>query len=115
MASKFKKQMGLSIVLLSVMSVVIPTGAQAAGNSQGNNVAALYSDSCAACHDTGALGAPKTGDKATWQRLQSQKGMAKLVDSVKNGMPQMPAGGLCSDCSDTQYRQLIEYMANGAK
>ncbi|WP_230659459.1 c-type cytochrome [Psychrobacter sp. I-STPA10] len=118
MTSKSKRQTGLSMVaivmVLGILSLVISTGAQAASNAQANAVATLYTDSCAACHDTGALGAPKTGDKATWQRLQSQKGMASLVSSVKNGMPQMPAGGLCSECTDAQYRQLIEYMAKDA-
>ena len=118
MTLRLSKALGrntLNTMLFSILSLSFVMGAHAASNVQTNAVANLYNDSCAACHATGALGAPKTGDKATWQRLQSQKGMANLVSSVKNGMPQMPAGGLCSDCSDTQYRQLIEYMANDAK
>ncbi len=70
-----------------------------------------YEDSCGACHATGALHAPKTGDAATWTKLIAQKGMPALVASVKNGGSQMPAGGLCSDCNDTDYQALIEYMA----
>ncbi|PNK61272.1 c-type cytochrome [Psychrobacter sp. FDAARGOS_221] len=75
------------------------------------NVAQQYEDSCAACHATGALNAPKTGDSATWKKLTAQKGMPALVDSVKEGMSQMPAGGLCSSCSDADYKALIEYMS----
>jgi len=37
--------------------------------------------------------------------------MPTLINSVKNGMTQMPAGGLCSGCSDDDYRKLIEYMS----
>ena len=75
------------------------------------DVKQIYSDSCAACHDSGALNAPKKGDKARWQALKQQKGMDTLVKSVKSGMVQMPAGGLCSSCSDQDYRALIEYMS----
>ena len=96
---------------VTFIAMVMPTTTFAADKA----TPALYADSCAACHDTGALNAPKTGDKATWQRLEAQKGMAGLVSSVKNGMPQMPAGGLCGTCTDEQYRQLIEYMRDTKK
>lgn len=75
------------------------------------DVATTYQDSCAACHDSGALNAIKKGDTANWQKLKQQKSMPALINSVKNGMTQMPAGGLCDNCSDEDYRQLIEYMA----
>lgn len=74
------------------------------------DVATKYKDSCAACHDSGALNAIKKGDTAKWQQLKQQKSMPALIDSVKNGMTQMPAGGLCNNCSDEDYRQLIDYM-----
>lgn len=76
------------------------------------DTASTYQKSCATCHDSGALNAPKKGDKATWQRLKSQKGMAGLVKSTRQGMPQMPAKGLCQTCSDQDFEALINYMAN---
>lgn len=79
-------------------------------NSMAANIATTYDNSCAACHDSGALGALKKGDSTGWQQLKQQKGMPALVKSVKNGMTQMPAGGLCNDCSDEDYRKLIEHM-----
>lgn len=75
------------------------------------DTATTYNNSCAACHDSGALNAIKKGDNAKWQQLIKQKGMPALVKSVKNGMIQMPAGGLCDNCSDDDYRKLIEYMS----
>lgn len=75
------------------------------------DIPSIYQEACAACHDTGALNAPKTGDKARWDALKRQKGMPALVNAVKTGMPQMPAGGLCSSCSDKDYLALIEYMS----
>lgn len=75
------------------------------------DISTIYNDSCAACHDSGALNAIKKGDSARWQQLINKKGMPALIDSVKGGMIQMPAGGLCDSCSDDDYRKLIEYMS----
>ncbi len=74
------------------------------------DVATTYKQTCATCHDSGALNAPKKGDKATWSKLKTQKGMDALVKNTKKGMPQMPAKGLCQTCSDDDFRALIEYM-----
>jgi cytochrome c5 len=93
---------GIITILLSV--AMINTAGAA-------DIAAIYNDSCAACHNSGALNAIKKGDSAKWQQLKQQKGMPALIKSVKNGMIQMPAGGLCNSCSDEDYRQLIEYMS----
>ncbi|MGP5202083.1 c-type cytochrome [Psychrobacter aquimaris] len=90
---------------LLLLSSVIMTSANAA------DIAASYDNSCAACHDSGALNAIKKGDSAKWQQLIKQKSMPTLINSVKNGMTQMPAGGLCNSCSDDDYRKLIEYMS----
>ncbi len=69
-----------------------------------------YNKSCAACHASGAAGAPKTGDAEAWApRLE--KGAETLVASVSNGMGAMPPKGMCYDCSDEDYAALIEYMA----
>lgn len=99
---------------LILISGALLSGAQLAHADVGK----LYSDSCAACHDSGALNAIKKGDTARWNALIQQKGMDALVRSVKVGMIQMPAGGLCKNptdaskiCSDNQYRELIEYMS----
>ncbi|MBO1531665.1 cytochrome c5 family protein [Psychrobacter sp. F1192] len=91
---------------LLILSIAMTNSGAAA-----NNIATIYNNSCAACHDTGALNAPKKGDRDTWQRLIQQKGMDGLVNSVKSGMPQMPAGGLHDNGSEEEYRQLIEYMS----
>ncbi|HCT74506.1 c-type cytochrome [Psychrobacter aquimaris] len=95
---------GSGAVLLLISSVIM-TSANAA------DIAASYDNSCAACHDSGALNAIKKGDSAKWQQLIKQKSMPTLINSVKNGMTQMPAGGLCNSCSDDDYRKLIEYMS----
>lgn len=100
--------MRLIKVVAPVLAGLILSTTPVMGNT---SVESKYQESCAACHDSGALKAPKTGDTAAWAALKSQKGMPALVDAVKNGGKQMPAGGLCSSCSDADYKALIEYMA----
>ncbi|MDP2226922.1 MAG: c-type cytochrome [Moraxellaceae bacterium] len=69
-----------------------------------------YNKACAACHNSGAAGAPKKGDKAAWApRLK--KGEAALLASVKKGLNAMPAKGLCMDCSDAEFIALTKYMS----
>lgn len=92
-------------------TALILTLSMMSSSSAAVNIATTYENSCAACHDTGALNAIKKGDSAQWQRLIQKKGMPALIDSVKSGMIQMPAGGLCDSCSDDDYRKLIEYMS----
>lgn len=75
------------------------------------DTAGTYQKSCAACHDSGNLSAPKKGDTQVWQKLKTQKGMDGLVKSTRQGMPQMPAMGLCQTCSDKEFAELIDYMS----
>jgi len=71
---------------------------------------AKYNMYCMACHGTGAAGAPKTGDKAAWEpRLAA--GIDAMVTSTKKGKNAMPPMGLCSDCSDAELKELIEFMS----
>ena len=93
-----------SIAAVMLISIIMTDTAVA-------DIATTYDNSCAACHGSGALGALKKGDSAAWTKLIQQKGMPALVKSVENGMIQMPAGGLCEDCSDEDYRKLIDHMS----
>lgn len=75
------------------------------------DVEASYRSTCFACHASGAVGAPKTGDKEAWASRIEEKGMDTLVNNAKNGVGAMPPGGLCQNCTDEQFKALIEYMA----
>lgn len=69
-----------------------------------------YNRSCISCHASGAANAPRTGDVKAWApRLV--KGMDVLVANVNKGFNAMPPKGMCMDCSDADYKALIEYMA----
>jgi len=72
-----------------------------------------YAKSCQVCHANGAANAPKTGDAAAWESRMA-KGMDALVKSVADGLNAMPPKGMCFDCSDDDYKALIEYMAKPA-
>ena len=71
-----------------------------------------YNKTCVACHASGAAGAPKLGVAADWAPRLA-KGQDKLMASIKNGLNAMPAKGLCMDCSDADYKALIQYMSTG--
>lgn len=76
----------------------------------------IYKSTCAACHDSGAAGAPKTGDAGSWG-ARLGKGYDKLVASAINGIGAMPAKGGNPDLDDIEVARAVVHMANlsGAK
>ncbi|MGK0440220.1 MAG: cytochrome c5 [Pseudohongiellaceae bacterium] len=74
----------------------------------------IYNGSCAACHSTGAAGAPKLGDIAAWSPRLA-KGMDVLYSNGINGINGMPPKGLCMSCSDDEIKATVEYMAENSK
>lgn len=74
----------------------------------------VYNTSCAACHGTGAAGAPKVGDAAAWAP-RIAKGLDALLASATSGLNAMPPKGLCMTCSDAELRAAIEYMVSNSK
>lgn len=71
---------------------------------------AIYAAHCAACHDTGAAGAPKRGDTAAWES-RTKKGMNLLLQHVSQGYNLMPPKGSCLTCSDADLTAAIAYLA----
>lgn len=69
-----------------------------------------YNKACAVCHASGVANAPKLGSVEDW-KPRLAKGVDKLVLSVKNGLNAMPPRGMCSDCTDADYKALIQYMS----
>lgn len=66
---------------------------------------------CAACHVTGALNAPKVGDKAAWGKLIGV-GAERLTQSAIKGVRQMPPRGGSPDLSDIEIARAVVYLAN---
>jgi cytochrome c5 len=77
---------------------------------------AVYKMVCAACHDSGAAGAPKFADAAGWGPRIAQ-GYDKVVAHAINGLNAMPAKGGNPDLDDVEVARAVVYLANagGAK
>lgn len=84
------------------------------GPATAANGKATYDATCAACHASGAAGAPKLGDKAAWiPRLQG--GLTALTASALKGKGIMPAKGGNSSLADGDVAAAVEYMVSKAK
>lgn len=87
-----------------------PAATASSGPRDGETV---FKGACFACHDTGAAGAPKRGDKAAWEPRIAQ-GIDTLKKHAiegfigKSGM--MPPRGTCASCSDEEIENAIHYM-----
>jgi cytochrome c5 len=66
---------------------------------------------CAACHQTGAAGAPKISDRAAWAP-RIAKGLKGLLQSAIKGVGAMPPRGGNPDLTDTELESAIALMAN---
>jgi cytochrome c5 len=72
---------------------------------------AVYTATCAACHDSGMAGSPKTGDKAAWATRLAQ-GYDTLVSHAINGIRAMPAKGGNPDLDDLEVARAVVFMTN---
>ena len=66
---------------------------------------------CAACHASGALGAPKIGNNGDWGPRIKQ-GFDTMVKNAINGIRQMPPKGGNPDLSDTEVARAVAFMGN---
>lgn len=86
-----------------------------AGSAQAQDKApkAVYETSCAGCHASGVLNAPKFGDAAAWA-ARTKAGLPALVKSAAAGTAKgMPPRGGRADLNDAQLRAVIDYMVAG--
>ncbi len=72
---------------------------------------AVFKAVCAACHATGAAGAPKVGDASAWSGRIAQ-GESALIDHAVKGIRAMPAKGGNPDLDDVEVARAVVYMAN---
>jgi cytochrome c5 len=77
---------------------------------------AVYTAVCAACHTTGAAGAPKLGDAAGWS-ARLAKGYDTLLKHAMEGFGAMPAKGGNPDLDNVEVARAVVYLTNqsGAK
>ncbi|CAM3739987.1 c-type cytochrome [Castellaniella denitrificans] len=88
-----------------------PAEAQAnAGNAVGKK---LYESVCVTCHSIGLAGAPKFGDKASWEPFV-KTGLDTMLKNAISGVGAMPPRG-GSQASDDELKAAIQYMVDAAK
>ncbi len=79
-----------------------------------DKIKAIYTASCAACHTTGAAGAPKLGDNAAWgPRIKT--GDESLYNSALKGKNAMPPKGGNASLSDADVKAVVDYMVSQSK
>jgi cytochrome c5 len=90
-----------------VASVEVKDASDLASLKNGEQV---FTAQCAACHASGAAGAPKVGDAAAWGPRIAQ-GFNALLNSALKGKGAMgPQGG--GDFSDFEIARAVVHMAN---
>jgi cytochrome c5 len=70
----------------------------------------VYQSVCAACHSTGAAGAPRLDDGDEWAQRLNEKGLDTLVSHAINGFQAMPARGGNPNLSDEEVTGTVSYM-----
>ena len=94
--------------LLAIIGVGAASAAMAAEGK------AVYESTCVVCHGTGAVGAPKFGDKAAWAPRIAQ-GKTTLLAAAMNGKNAMPPKGGNSNLTPDEISAAIDYMVSAAK
>ncbi|MGK0375858.1 MAG: cytochrome c5 [Arenicella sp.] len=70
--------------------------------------------SCSACHASGVLGAPITGDVGQWASHLA-KGTETLYANAINGINAMPARGGNASLTDENIEAIVDYMIERSK
>ncbi|GBE07318.1 cytochrome c-555 [bacterium BMS3Bbin11] len=95
----------LSIYLIVLLTLALSASVQAAGNSGKR----IVEKNCAACHQTGVAGAPKTGVKADWDERLKQ-GDDTLNKHAIEGFKGMPPKGGNRALTTKQVKDAVAYM-----
>lgn len=98
----------------AVVGEAATTGDSAAAQSQTRSGEAVYAATCAACHDSGAAGAPRGGDRVAWAPRLAQ-GADLLAQHAVHGFKAMPPKGGCAECSEAEIRAAVEHLAAKAR
>ena len=97
------------LALLVVCLLLVPRITQAATLERGGKE--VVDAICGACHEKGASGAPRIGDKQAWA-ARTAHGIDSLTQHAINGIRKMPAHGGNAKVSDYEIQRAITYMVN---
>lgn len=87
------------------------SGAALASGKDHERGEAIYRETCAACHDTGVLNAPRIGDRKAWKPLIAE-GQRMLTRAATKGIRQMPPRGGNPALSDRDVALAVVYLVN---
>jgi cytochrome c5 len=103
--------MKLAVITITTMAALFSVG-EAAAADEGK---ATYDKVCAVCHAKGLMGAPKLGDKATWEPRIKKGGADGMTASVIAGKGVMaPRAGVAS-LSDADIKAAVAYVMTQVK
>lgn len=71
---------------------------------------AVYEKHCIICHKDGLAGAPRFQNQTDWQARLDGRKLEDLVSSAIKGLNAMPPKGTCSDCSEQDITNAIQFM-----
>jgi len=74
----------------------------------------LYDSSCKLCHANDNMGAPVVGVPSSWDDVMV-KGMEKVIVNAIDGVGGMPPKGGNMDLTNTEIKQIVEFMVNSGK
>ena len=103
------EQVNARIAPVAQVEVAVPSS----GPSADKGGEEVYGATCVACHGSGAMGAPKFQDKASWAPRIAQ-GYDTLLKHAIEGIRMMPARGGNPALTDTEVANAVVYMANEA-
>ena len=102
------KSLAAAAAIAFVLSAAPQQAGAQAGERSGRDVVEAV---CAACHGTGANGAPKIGNKKAWA-ARAARGLTGLTQNALKGIRKMPPHGGNPALSDTEIERAITYMVN---
>lgn len=100
--------------ILPVLYVALLALTATTASASENVGQAVYNKSCAACHNTGVMAAPKLGDKEAWAPLAAE-GIDTLTQSAIKGKGKMPPKGGNMKLTDEEVKAAVEYMVEESK
>ena len=88
----------------------VNTGGAVVVKAGGRSGKEIFESTCAACHSSGVLGAPKVGSKADWAPRLKAGGIDGMVKSAIQGKNAMPPKGGDDSLSAAELKAAIVYM-----
>jgi glucose/arabinose dehydrogenase len=70
----------------------------------------IYQAACSSCHNNGSGGAPRVGQAQDWKPILAARSFDTILNNAINGYKNMPAKGMCDDCSNTDIKMALKYM-----